>query len=71
MNVTNHNQALSEGTTVGHGQPGVCTTSAIDEQEPKPRRKDRLCKQFKEVLSGDRPKRNPGGTQELKELIAE
>jgi len=35
MNVTNQDQVLSEGTTIGHGESAVWATK-IEDQEPKP-----------------------------------
>ena len=59
---------LSEGITIGHGEPAVWA-AAID-QKPKPRRKQGLCKQPKEVEAGARPNLKPR-TQALEELNAD
>jgi len=54
MNVTNQDQVLSEGTSIGHGQPAVCA-AAIDDQKHESRWKQGLCKQLREVIAGARP----------------
>jgi len=69
MNVTNQDQVLSEGTTIGHGEPAVCA-AAIDDQKHEPRWKQGLCKQLREVIAGARPNMSPRETQALEELIA-
>jgi hypothetical protein len=44
MNATNQDQVLSEGTTVGHGQPAVWAAT-IGDQKPEPQWKQGRCKQ--------------------------
>ena len=70
MNVTNQDQVLSEGTTVGHGQPAVWAAT-IDDQKPEPRWKQGLCKQLREVTVGARPNLSIREAQALEELIAD
>jgi len=43
MNVTSHDQVLSDGTTIGHEEPAVWAAT-IDDQMSKPRRKRGCCK---------------------------
>jgi len=54
MNVTSHDQVLSDSTTIEHGEPRVCVAT-IDEQKPQPRRKRGFCKQLRDVIVGARP----------------
>jgi len=54
MNVTNQDEVLSEGTTIGHGEPDAWA-AAIDDQKHEPRWKQGLCKQLREVIAGARP----------------
>jgi hypothetical protein len=70
MNVTNEDQVLSEGTTTGHREPALWAAT-IDDQKPKPRQKQGLCKQLREVTAGARPNLGIREAQELKELIAD
>jgi hypothetical protein len=70
MNVTNQDQVLSEGTTIGHGEPAVWP-AAIDDQKHEPRRKQGLCKKLREVIAGARPNMSLRETQALEELTAD
>ena len=70
MNVTYQDQVLREGTIIGHGQPAM-GAETIDEQKPEPRRRQRLCKQMKEVIARARPNLSIGEAQALEELIAD
>jgi hypothetical protein len=57
MNVTNQDQVLSEGTTIGHGKP-VTWAASVDNQEQPPRRTRGLSKELQDVVSGARPNLN-------------
>ena len=70
MNVTSHDQLLSDGTTIEHGEPAVWAAT-IDYQKPKPRRKRGLCKRFREVIVGARPNLSVREAQALEELTAD
>jgi hypothetical protein len=70
MNVTNQDQMMSEGTTIGHGEPAVWATT-IDDQKPEPRQKRGLCKQLKEVIAGAGPNLSIREALALEELIAD
>jgi len=70
INVTGQDQVLSDGTTIGHGEPAVWTAT-IDDQKPEPRRKRSLCQQLREVIVGARPNLIIREAQALEELIAE
>jgi hypothetical protein len=70
MNVTNQDQVLSEGTTIGHGEPAMWA-AVIDDREPEPRRNQGLCKQWNEVIAGARPNLSRREAQALDEFIAD
>jgi len=70
MNVTSHDQVLSDGTTIGYGEPAVWAAT-IDDQKPKPRRKWGLYKQLREVIVGARPNLSVREAQALEEFIAD
>jgi hypothetical protein len=70
MNVTNQDQVVNEGTTIGHGEPAMWA-AAIDKLEPEPRRNQGLCKQFEEVIADARPNLSRKEAQAMEELIAD
>jgi hypothetical protein len=70
MNVTNHDEVLSEGTIIGHGQPAVWVTT-ISDQKPEPRWRQGLCKQLRDIIIGARPNLSAREAQALEELIAD
>ena len=69
MNVINQDQVLSEGTTIGHGEPAVWAT-VIDDQKREPWWKQGLCKELQEATAGAKPNVSLRETQAL-ELIAD
>jgi hypothetical protein len=70
MNVTNQDQVLSEGTTIGQVEPAIWA-AVIDDREPEPRRKQGFCKQLKEVIAGAKPNLSRRESQALEEIIAD
>jgi hypothetical protein len=70
MNVTNQDQLVNEGTTIGHGEVAMWA-AAIDDLEPDPRRNQRLCKQLEEVIADARTNLSRKEAQALEELIAD
>jgi hypothetical protein len=70
MNVTNQDQVVNEGTTIGHGEPAMWA-AAIHELEPDPRRNQGLCKQLEEVIADARPNMSRKEAQALVDLIAD
>jgi len=70
MNVTNQDQVLSEGTTIGHGDSAVWAAN-IEDQEPEPRQYKQLSKQPREAMAGARPNLSITEAQALKELIVD
>jgi hypothetical protein len=69
MNVTSQDQVLSDGTTIGHGEPAVWAAT-IDDKKPEPRRKRGL-KKLREVIVGARPDLSIREAHALEELIAD
>jgi hypothetical protein len=69
MNVTNQDQVLNEGTTIGHGEPAMWA-AGIDDLEPEPRRKQGLCKHLEEMIDDARPNLSCKA-QALEELTAD
>jgi hypothetical protein len=65
INVTNQDQILGEGTTIGHGEP-VTWAASVDDQEQQPRRMRWLCKEL-----GARPNLYTKEANVLEEFIAE
>jgi hypothetical protein len=70
MNVTNQDQVLSEGTSIGHREPGVLAAT-IKDQKPEPRQNKELCKQLREVIDCTRPNLSVRKVQAIEELIAD
>jgi hypothetical protein len=68
MNVTNQDQMMSEGTTIGHGEPAVWAAT-IDDQGPGLRRERGLCKQLKEVIAGAGPNLSATETLALEDVF--
>jgi len=54
MNVTNQDHVLSEGPSIGHGEPAMWAAT-IDDQKPEPRQNKEFSKQLREVTAGARP----------------
>jgi hypothetical protein len=61
MNVTNQDQVLSEGTTIGHYEQAMLA-AAIDDWEPEPRGKQALQTEGIDSWCQTKlqPQRNPG-----------
>ena len=70
MNVTNQDQVLGEGTTIGHGEPAVWAAT-IDDQKPEPRQDKEFPKQLREVIAVAKPNLSIREAQALEELIAD
>jgi len=69
MNVTNQEELLSEGNTIGHGESAVWASN-IEDHQSEPRQKKQLSKQLREVIAGARPNLSIRESQAL-ELIAD
>jgi len=70
MNVTNQDQVLSEGTTIGHVESAVWAANT-EGQEPEPRQNKQLSKQLREVKDGARPNLSITEAWALEGLIAD
>jgi hypothetical protein len=70
MNVTNQDQVLSEGTTIGHVESAMWAANT-EGQEPEPRQNKQLSKQLREVKDGARPNLSITEAWALEGLIAD
>ena len=70
MNETDQDQVLSGGTIIGHGQPAMWAAT-IDKQKPRPRWKQGLGSEPREVMAGARPNLSIREAQALEEFLVD
>ena len=70
MNVTDRDKVLSEGTTIGCGEP-VMWAGAPDDSEVRTGQPQELCKQLQDVVKGAKPNLNNREIEVLTDFISE